>query len=350
MFHSVPSIFRTLERDGNNYRSIRLVRLEGDQPTDRDVQVFRNSFNKDCKLVVGLGATECGLIRQHFINFDDGVVPGPLPMGKAVRDMDVSIRDGAGAPLPTGCNGDVWVTSQYLAEGYLDDEERTQDRFPISPDGVRSYRTGDLGSMDEDGLLWLHGRNDRQVKIRGETINLSDIETALSKLPFVAQALASTMTDEHGEVFLTAHLLADDDERRSIESVRAAMANLLPEYLVPSRVAWLDQLPLTQDGKLDRNALSAVTSRPEMDTPYIAPRTETERAVADIWQDILGVSPLGVFDDLFSFGIDSLKIVRFADFARRRLHTRIRLASLYEKPTVADIAEMIASSQEDDAP
>jgi non-ribosomal peptide synthetase component F len=346
VFHSVPSIFRTLGNRRQVFRDVRLVRLEGDQPTDRDVDVFRASFNESCKLVVGLGATECGLIRQHFISFDEGIAPGALPAGKTVRDMDVSIRDEAGIILPRGAKGEVWVTSRYLAKGYLGDEKGTRERFPVSADGRRSYRTGDLGRIDEDGVLWLLGRNDRKVKIRGESVDLNDVEAALSKLSFVTQALVSAREDGRGETVLTAHLVAGDDEKPSVASVRAAMAEMLPRNLVPGRVTWLDQLPVTRDGKLDRSALPEVTCRPDAGTEYVAPRTETEKAVAEIWQEVLGVIPVGVFDDLFSLGIDSLSIVRFADVARQRLRTKIKIASVYENPTVAGIAAIIASDRD----
>ena len=350
VFHSVPSIFRTLDQDGFDFSSVRTIRLEGDQPSDRDVQVFRRRFTPKCKLVVGLGATECGLIRQNFIDMASDVPAGSLPVGRPVADMDVSVRDNAGRKLPSGRKGEVWVTSRYLAKGYLDDPLRTAAQFPTSTDGLRSYRTGDIGLIDKDGVLWLSGRVDQRVQIRGESIDLAEIERALSKLSFASQALVSANSDERDATMLTVHFVSSDGVPRSLEDAKSEMAKVLPEHVLPSRIVWLDRLPLTPDGKVDRKSLQTVHARPQMNTPYVAPRTETEQHITEIWQELLGISPIGVYDNLFSLGIDSLVIVRFADAAKRQLETKIKLSELYQDPTVAGIAQAVASELAKQAP
>ena len=149
---------------------------------------------------------------------------------------------------------------------------------------------------------------------------------------------------------LTVHFVSSDGVPRSLEDAKSEMAKVLPEHVLPSRIVWLDRLPLTPDGKVDRKSLQTVHVRPQMNTPYVAPRTETEQHITEIWQELLGISPIGVYDNLFSLGIDSLVIVRFADAAKRQLETKIKLSELYQDPTVAGIAQAVASELAKQAP
>lgn len=347
MFHSVPSIFRTLAIDDVVYDDIRLVRIEGDRATHEDVQVLRSHFRKDCVMVNGLGATECGIVRQYFINPDTIVGDGDLPVGCSVPDMDVTIIDESGALCAPGQSGEILITSKYLAQGYLDDERNTRAKFGDNDDGLRSYKAGDIGHIDKDGLLWIRGRDSRQVKIKGETVDLNEIELALKRLPIISGVLVDAHTDDHDITSIAAYLVPKDEQKPTLETMRLAITETLDSHLRPTHLIWLDRLPLSIDGKVDRKSLPRPTGvRPDMETRYVAPRSEIERALADIWQSILGIEPVGVFDDVMMLGCDSLSIVHFANRVKTILGVSINIASVFRRPTIAEIAGSIENELE----
>jgi amino acid adenylation domain-containing protein len=345
MFHSVPSIFRTLARPGLRYDDIRLVRIEGDQATHEDVRVLRAHFHDDCVMVNGLGATECGLVRQYFVTRDTAVVPGNLPLGRPVPDMEVAVLDDRGQPCAPKQAGEVVVTSRYLAAGYLGDDARTKARFRDGAGRRRSYHTGDVGYLDDDGLLWLHGRSDRLVKIHGITVSLDAIEGELTQLSNIDRALVASHADADANAILVAYLMCKPSARPPLEDMRRAIAERLSPEQRPARIMWLEELPVTIDGKVDRSALPAPTGeRPDMATRYVAPRSGTERTLAQIWQRILGIAPIGVHDDLIALGCDSIAIVQCANRVRSAMRAELRVAAFFDQPTI----EAIARTLEDD--
>jgi acyl-coenzyme A synthetase/AMP-(fatty) acid ligase len=347
MFHSVPSIFRTLAIDDVLYDDIRLVRIEGDRATHEDVQVLRSNFRKDCVMVNGLGATECGIVRQYFIYPETIVADGDLPVGCSVPDMHVAIIDKSGAFCAPGQTGEILITSKYLAQGYLGDEKNTLAKFGDAEAGQRSYKAGDIGYIDEDGLLWMCGREDRHVKIKGETVDLNEIELALKRLPIISTALVDAHTDDRDITSIVAYLVPKDERKPTLEEMRLAISDTLESHLHPTHIIWLDHLPLSIDGKVDRKSLPAPTGvRPDMETRYLAPRNEIERALADIWQSILGIEPVGVFDDVMILGCDSLSIVHFANRVKTILRVNINIANVIRRPTIAAIAEAIENELE----
>jgi acyl-coenzyme A synthetase/AMP-(fatty) acid ligase len=347
MFHSVPAIFRTLAIAGVVYDDIRLVRIEGDRATDEDVQVLRSHFREDCIMVNGLGATECGIIRQYFINPNTIVADGDLPVGCSVPDMDVTIIDESGALCSPGQSGEILVTSKYLAQGYLGDEQNTRAKFDDANNGLRSYKTGDIGYIDKEGLLWMRGRDNRQVKIKGETVDLNAIELALKRLPVISSVLVDAHTDDHDITSIAAYLVPKDGLKPTLETMRLAIAETLDSHLRPTHLIWLDCLPLSIDGKLDRKSLPRPNGmRPDMETRYVAPRSEIERALADIWQSILGIEPVGIFDDVMILGCDSLSIVHFANRVKTFFGVSINIASVFRRPTIAAIAGTIEKELE----
>lgn len=170
MFHAVPSIFERLVASGAGFPSLRVIRLEGDQTFSRHVELFQKNFSPPCVLVNGLGATETGLTRQNFIEPDDAVEPGAVPVGFAVPDMETSVVGPDGAAMPAGEVGEIAIRSRYLACGYWRRPDLTSQAFVPCPDdpGMRIYRGGDLGRMDAWGCLSHLGRTDFRVKLHGQ--------------------------------------------------------------------------------------------------------------------------------------------------------------------------------------
>ena len=229
VYHSVPALFRAIAPHGRALPALRLIRLEGDRATPRDLALFREHFAPDCILVNGLGATECGLVRQFFFTAASPVPDGVVPIGEAVEDMEALVVDAAGSPVAPGETGEIAVRSAYLAPGYWHQPELTAARFVAAPDrpGARLYRTGDLGRFRPDGLLEMLGRRDGMAKVRGHHVEVAEVEAALLALPEVAETAVLVREDTPGEARLVAYVVAAgatpaDPERAAARPRRAA--------------------------------------------------------------------------------------------------------------------------------
>ena len=278
--HAVPSIVRQLRDPVHRFPDVRLVRLEGDRASVRDLDHCRAHFSDACIVVNGLGATECGLVRQFFIDASTTIADsGAVPLGYAVPDTTVHVVDERGARLPPGSVGEIVVESEYLATGYWRDPILTAERFATLEGGRRRYRTGDLGRLDADGCLFHLGRVDHRLRISGEFVDALEIEAAILKVDGVRQCAVADVDNREGERVLCAYLVADREV--TVTEVREALSARVAAPLVPSRFVFLDALPLSNDRKIDRRRLpSPGTTRPPLSTALEAPRGELERTLA----------------------------------------------------------------------
>jgi amino acid adenylation domain-containing protein len=334
-YHSVPALFRTICAAGVDFPDVRVVRLEGDRASALDADLHRARFAPHCVLANGLGTTETGLARQLRIRSGDPVEGGVLPVGYPVTDVEVAVVDDAGAELPVGATGEIVVRSAYLALGYWDEPELTARTFLDDPagGGVRTYRTSDVGRLRADGCLEYLGRRDFQLKVHGHRVDPAEVESALLRLPVVRDAVVTTVEGRRGEGRLVAYVLPET-ALPPAGDLRAALAGQLPAHLIPSAFVAVPELPLGPNGKLDRRALpdpgeARATGRP--------PDTEVERLVARVWQEVLGV-PVGVDDDFFELGGDSLAAAEILAAIESRTGRRLADSLLLRAPTVAELA------------
>ena len=344
IYHSVPSVFRTLCVGNATYPRVRIVRLEGDQASSRDFKLFRRHFDTSCLLVNGLGCTECGLVRQNFLSPASHVEEGLLGLGTAVPDMEILILDERGESAVPFSIGEIAVKSRYLALGYWGQPELTAERFTGSADGsgARVYRTGDLGSLDDNGKLSYRGRKDQQFKIEGQHVDLAKVEAALRSFPWVHDAVAQTRADDPDHPRLVAYLVAADPSRRTSSPVRTHLAAQLPPHMIPTRTVWLDNIPLSADGKVDRNALPAPPAeRPLLEKTYLPPRSPTERTLVRLWEELLDISPIGINDSFLDLGGDSLLAIQLLQRLHSTFGGRIGMAMLYESATIEQLATAV---------
>jgi amino acid adenylation domain-containing protein/non-ribosomal peptide synthase protein (TIGR01720 family) len=264
------------------------------------------------------------------------VIGAPLP------DLELHVLDSSLRPVPVGVVGELHVGGAGLARGYLNRPELTAERFIPHPfddtPGARLYRTGDLARRLADGDLEYIGRSDDQVKIRGFRIETGEVEAAISALGSVRQAVVVARPDESGQRHLVAYVVPDGDEPLAIGSLRAALESRLPPYMVPAAFVSLPAIPLTSNGKVDRRALPAPSEeRPELDTSYRAPRSSVEERLADIWRRVLRIDRVGIDDNFFALGGDSILTIRVVAEAQR-VGLTLSTHDLFEAPTIAALA------------
>ncbi|MFP2911948.1 condensation domain-containing protein, partial [Pyxidicoccus sp. 3LFB2] len=291
------------------------------------------------------GPTESTLFASCYRMTDASQVGTSVPIGTPIGNTRLYVLDTHLRPVPVGVPGELFISGDGLARGYLGRPELTAERFlrdPFSPEaGARMYRTGDLVRRRADGVLEFLGRADTQVKIRGFRIELPEVEAALLKHPALHQAVVVARED-HGLKRLVAYVVGE----ASVAELRAHLKERLPEYMIPGAFVRLESLPLTANGKVDRKALPADSQQPEASSAYEAPRNATEQTLVDIWSKVLGRARVGIRDNFFELGGDSivsLQVVARARQAGLQLSPR----QLFQHQTVEALAAVTRQAPSD---
>jgi thioesterase domain-containing protein/acyl carrier protein len=340
-YHSVPTIFRSFLTGGARFPAVRIIRLEGDAATKLDVELFHEHFDTHCRLAIGLGATETGLSRQFFIDKTTPLADGIVPIGYATEDMHGAVLDDDGGEVGEGIVGEIAIRSRYLAPGYWNRDDLTKAAFRQTGD-QRTYRTGDIGRMGAGGCLEYLGRKDRGFKIRGNRVEPAEVERALLGLDVVREAAVVTRQDVPGNPRLVAYLVTAGASVVPVSQLRLSLGKTLPEYMVPTRYVFLDRLPVSANGKVDRQALPAPDEVPvERTTEYVAPRDHIEVQLVKVWEDLLRTFPIGVTDNFFDLGGDSLSAAVLLAAMERMTTTELPPATVVDAPTIAQLAELV---------
>ena len=273
---------------------------------------------------------------------------GPAPIGRPISNTRAYVVDRWGRPAPIGVSGELCIGGAGLARGYLNSPALTAEKFvpdPFGPvPGERLYRTGDLARHLPDGEIEWLGRTDFQVKLRGHRIEPGEIEAALRRHPAVAQAVVLGREDVPGERYLVAYVVPGGEPPPVASELRSFLKGKLPAHMVPSAFVWLDRLPLTANGKVDRQALRPPDpSRPESADGYVAPRNPTEERLAGIWSELLGLERVGIHDSFFDLAGHSLMATRVVSRVRDAFHVELPLRAFFDSPTIASLAGGIAA-------
>jgi len=275
-------------------------------------------------------------------------IPVCVPIGRPIANTQVYVLDRHCQPVPIGVPGELYVGGAGLAQGYLNAPELTAATFlphPFSPEpGARLYKTGDLARYLPDGNLEFLGRVDHQVKIRGHRIELREIEIALECHPAIQQAVVLAREDIPGDIRLVAYLVAVQESMPVSSDLRRFLTAILPAYMLPSAYVFLDALPLTPSGKIERRAVPALDqARPTLAEAYVNPRTPLEEVVAGIWISLLRVEHVGLHDNFFDLGGHSLLAMQVIARLRDALHVEVPVRALFDAPTVAELTQHVAA-------
>ncbi len=345
IYCSIVTIFRHFARElkGENlFPEIRMVKFGGEASTRNDVELFRTHFSKNCQLLGGLGATETGMSCHYNITEDTPLEEGSnIPSGYAFPGVDVRIVDDEGRPVERGVIGNIHISSRYIMRGYLGRLELTQQVLRPDPDDpeARVFLTGDLGEFNGQGMLVHRGRKDQQVKIRGNRVEMLEVETVLGKCSGVREAAVTAKPNRHGDMRLIGYIIPKEQPGPSIHALRAEMRQKLPSFMVPNTFVRIEKMPLTPNGKTERKSLP----EPDLDridtgVEFIPPQTDLEKKLAAIWQKLLGLVEVGVTDSFFDLGGDSLLAVQTVLEVERILDRSLPLSSFYGSPTIRQMA------------
>jgi amino acid adenylation domain-containing protein len=339
-----PTPFRQFVHTLEPLRKLRSPRLAvlGNEPVlGRDMALVREHFSESCLFVSRLGTTETNNFAIWFASATTPIPEGTVPAGYAVEGKEVLLLDEAGKEVGLNRVGEIVVRSDYLAAGYWRNPALTQSRFPLDPtgSGKRVFLTGDLGILRPDGCLECIGRKDFQLKVRGARIDPGEIEEALLQIPSVKAAVVVGAPALEGETRLVAYVIPSTPVRPTVTALRHALGKRLPDFMIPSKFVFLERLPLTPSGKLDRRGLPSVgDERPSLDAAFLAPRTPFEKVLCAMWESVLGVKPIGVHDDFTDLGGTSLTAAMIVSRLGESLRVELPVRALFESSTVATLA------------
>jgi acyl carrier protein len=310
----------------------------------------------ECKVLNHYGPTETTVGASTFVAAQRDIEPlsATVPIGFPLANVQLHVLDAARQRTPIGIPGELWIGGAGVAAGYVNRPDLTAERFVEVEALGRLYRTGDRVRRLPDGAIEFLGRGDGQVKIRGFRVELGEIEQVIDQLPGVDRAVVSlgAPAGPTGEGAVDDALIAwvvpkkagysaAHAARPTEESVRAWVAGRLPDYMTPTAVVILDELPLNTNGKLDRRALPVPGVGAAGAREVVAPRTDTERALVAIWAEALKRDAVGIRDNFFELGGHSLIAIRVLGKVSRVLGVRMSLRSLFEAPTIEQLAERV---------
>ncbi|WP_010498117.1 non-ribosomal peptide synthetase [Paenibacillus elgii] len=332
-------------------RSLRQVFASGEALPPQHVARFQKAISavNGAKLINLYGPTEATVDVSYFDCEPDGEYP-IIPIGKPIDNTQLYIiKEGTGQLQPIGVAGELCIAGVGVARGYLNRPELTAEKFVKNPFGAsaeeRMYRTGDLARWLPDGNIEYLGRMDHQVKIRGYRIELGEVESRLLKVEAIQEAIVIARDSESGGKQLYAYFVAN--RPLTVSELRGTLAQGMPAYMIPSYFAQVERMPLTPNGKIDRKALIAMEGKLQTGLEYVAPRTEQEAQLAQIWQEVLGLEKVGVKDNFFALGGHSLNLMQLVQRVYAETGTELPIHKVFQNPSVESMAYEIWESGSD---
>jgi acyl-coenzyme A synthetase/AMP-(fatty) acid ligase/acyl carrier protein len=321
-------------------RSLRRVNTGGEVMSMALKENFCRHLDADFNY--GYGPTEATIGSTYWrCNQSDN--PLTVPIGWPIANTRIYILDHLLQPVPVGVAGEVHIGGDGVARGYFNRPELTAERFipnPFSTEPVaRLYKTGDFARFLPDGNIEFLGRFDHQVKVRGFRIELGEIESTLGQHPDVRETVVIVKEEQHGEERLAAYVVLKDGAVSTYNDLRVFLKKKLPDYMIPSFFMFLNELPLTSTGKIDRKALPAVEDITVKN--FIPPRNRTETTIAEVWGELLGLDRVSVHDSFFDLGGHSLLAMQVVSRLRKALGVEIGVRALFENVTITEFACLI---------
>ena len=341
-----------LEERQQTLDSLNLMVVGADRWSIGELQRLKRFCGPETQIVNSYGVTEATVDSTYFqktaINLEEHRL---VPIGRPMRNTEIYILDKDFLPVPIGVIGELFIGGSGLARCYLNRPDLTAERFIphlySTEPGARLYKTGDLARFLPDGNIEFLGRMDHQVKVNGIRVELNEVEHVLVLHPAVRETVAMVHADKFGNSMLVSYVVKNSgDVMLSTSELREFLEERLPAYMVPSAFVFLDALPLTATGKVDRHALlPPEDSRPLLDKPYVAPRTDMERQLVGIWEKVLETTPVGVQDNFFDLGGYSLLAVSLFYQIEKLTGRALPLSTLLHASTIEKLAEVLSRDE-----
>ncbi len=334
------SVFQSLQ-------SLKYVFLGGEPIAVDRLQAWFDNRHCEATVVNTYGPTECtDVVAFHRLENFDKYENKSVPIGKPVNNTQLYILDSDLEPVNIGEEGELCVAGICVGGGYLGLPELTNERFVeaelTGSKKSRIYRTGDRARYGKNGEIEFLGRIDNQVKIRGFRIELGEIEAVLTAYPDVLESVVLAREDTPGEKRLVAYMVVKPNTSPAVNKIRSTLQHNLPDYMLPTAWVFLDEMPLTPNGKVNRLALPAPDlKRPDLSQRYVAPKTKLEKFIADIWLQLLNIDRVGTNDAFFELGGSSIKSIQFISLLGKELGITIPIVSFFEKPTIKGICSVL---------
>lgn len=306
-------------------------------------KTMANQWKDSVEYMNAYGPTEYSVITSAWKYREEEMCYGSVPIGRPVDNTRIYILDKNGNLLPVGAAGELCVAGDGIARGYLNRPELTAEKFTADPfmAGNRMYHTGDLARWLPDGNIEYLGRIDDQVKIRGFRIELGEIEARMLQCPSVREAVVLACEDSRGDKYLVSYYTGEELEAAKL---REQMAEALPDYMVPSYFVQLDAMPVTANGKIDKKALPEPEKGGNGETGYIGPRNDTDAKIQKVWQEVLGIGQIGIDDNFFMLGGNSIKAIQTV--SRLAMEFEIEINDIFKCLTIRALSDHIRYSKD----
>jgi amino acid adenylation domain-containing protein len=355
LFHCVPAIFRLLNSINATRKSfpqLKYVLVSGDTLYPKDLANWYLKFKERIQLVNLYGTTETTILKSYYFIRQADMHRERIPVGQPVADAEILILDENLEPCPPGAVGDVYIKTPYRTSGYYKEPELTRAKFianPLSPDPEDLlYKTGDLGTFLPDGNIDLLGRKDRQVKIRGNRLELGEIEAVLMKHPRVKEAVVIKIGESiHNERLLgyvttTSAETGETDNDSFTTALKEYLSEKLPDYMVPAHLVKIEQMPGKPNGKVDYEALAAQFKRNDLYSDCPAPKNTVEQKLLEFWIEIIGSGDIGTTYNFFDLGGNSINVMSLISRVQGEFDIRIPIREVFRNPTIEKMAEFIS--------
>lgn len=344
VYISSVSVFRHLIRtldDDERFPRVRIVRFASEPAAADDFKAYQKFFREDCVLLNTLSSSETGNVTRQRYTKHDPVPAGRLPIGREVGGVKVVLLDEAGHEVGMGETGEMIVCGRHISPGYWRNEAMTVEKFSTNGGaGVRHYRSGDLARRLSDGTLVFMDRRDARVKVQGYRVEISEIEETLLRQPEVREVVINSQAMPDGNVRLAAYVVLQPGRKCTAEELRHNLRKTLPGYMVPAGLVFLDRVPLSPNGKVDRQALPAPAESRTLQRAE-RPRDVVETSLARIWESVMGIAP-GRNDDFFDLGGNSLQSSQVLARIEESFGASLPPSMLVEHGTIAKLAELVS--------
>jgi amino acid adenylation domain-containing protein len=337
--------------------SIRLVIIGGEAVNPKQVTIW-NRLVETCQLINTYGPTETTVVATSYKIPHQLDHLSTIPIGRPLPNLQTYILDQNLHPVPVGVPGEIYIGGAGLARGYLNRPELTAEKFVVNPfaQGQKSklYKTGDLArylatlkdTASHNAKIEYLGRIDNQVKIRGFRIELGEIEATITLHQNIHQTVVIAKEDNSGDKRLVAYIVPHPEQTVTTEEIRGFLKEKLPQYMIPSTFIFIEALPLTTNGKIDHRALPAPEqARSEPEETFVAPRNQLELQLATIWQNVLGIQNIGIHDNFFDLGGQSLLAVRLFAEIHKSFNQKLTLSTILQASTIEQLAKAISQKE-----